>query len=175
VNKKVKVLRKKVDGAYGEVSPSTDVEDSTSYLISDARDDEDVHEELAVDEIPCEIDPIYQEMCIRDEREVVGFEEVYSHGSPTEMDLISQEVFLSDVGQSGTTDVRAYYDEDSIVDLGSMSHKVTLQHDVDVCSCESHYLIGQLKVCEDMIVAAMRHLDDTHTLVVDFCWRETMV
>jgi len=57
VDKKVKVPRKKVDGAYGEVSPSTDVEDSTSYLISDAHDDEDVHEEdLASDEIPCEVD-----------------------------------------------------------------------------------------------------------------------
>ena len=40
---------------------------------------------------------------LRDEREVVGFEEVCSHGSPIEMDLIYQEVFLSDVGQRGTT------------------------------------------------------------------------
>jgi hypothetical protein len=44
VDKKRKVLGKKVEGAYGEVSPSTDVDDSTSYLISDAHDDEDVHE-----------------------------------------------------------------------------------------------------------------------------------
>ena len=44
---------------------------------------------------------------LRDEREVVGFEEVFSHGSPTEMDLISQEVFLSDVGKSCTTYVGA--------------------------------------------------------------------
>jgi hypothetical protein len=175
VDKKVKVPRKKVDGAYGEETPSTDVEDSTSYLISDAHDNEDVHEELVADEIPCEVDLISQEMCIRDEREVVGFEEVCSHGSPTEMDLISQEVFLSDVGQRGTTDVGEYSDEDSTVDLGSRSHEVALQHDVDVCSCESHHLTGQLKVHEDMIVAAMRHLDDTHTLVADFCWTTTMV
>jgi hypothetical protein len=60
------------------------------------------------------------------------------------------------------------------VDLGSKSHKVGLQHDVDVCSCEPHHLTRQLKVCKDMIVAAMRHLDDTHTLVADFCWRATM-
>jgi hypothetical protein len=46
---------------------------------------------------------------------------------------------------------------------------------VDVCLCESHHLTGKLKIHEDMIVAAMRHLDDTHTLVVDFCWRATMV
>ena len=90
MDKKVKVPRKKVDGAYLEVSPSTDVEDSTSYLISDAHDDEDVCEELVADEIPCEFDLISQEMCIRDEREVVGFEEVCSHGSPIQMDLISQ-------------------------------------------------------------------------------------
>jgi hypothetical protein len=150
------------------------IEDSTSYLISDAHDDEDVREELEEDEIPCEVDLISQEMCIRDEREVVGFKEVCSHGSPTEMELISQEVFLSDVGQSGTTDDGVYSDEDSIVDLGSRSHKVALQHDVDVCSCESHHLTGQLKVREDMIVAAMRHLDDTHTMMDDFCWRATM-
>jgi hypothetical protein len=31
-----------VDGAHGEVSQSTDVEDSTSYLSSDAHDDEGV-------------------------------------------------------------------------------------------------------------------------------------
>jgi hypothetical protein len=126
---------------------------STSYHCYDAYDylgvstpkyDEDVREELAVDEIPCEVD------------------------------LISQEVFLSDVGQSGTTDVGAYSDEDSTVDLGSRSHKVALQHDVDVCSCESHHLTGPLKVREDKIVVAMRHLDDTHTLVDDFCWRATM-
>jgi hypothetical protein len=113
------VSRKNLDGAYGKVSPSTDVEYSTSYLISDAHDDEDVHEEeLAVDEIPCEVYHISQEMCIRDETEVVGFEEVFSHGSPTEMDLISREVFLSDVGQSDTIDVGSYSDEDSMVDLG---------------------------------------------------------
>jgi hypothetical protein len=99
---------------------------------------------------------------LRDEREVVGFEEVCSHGSPIEMDLIYQEVFLSDVGQRGTTYVGEYSDEDSTFDLGSMSHEVSLQHDVDVCSCESHHLIGQLKVHEDMIVASMRHLNDTH-------------
>jgi hypothetical protein len=108
--------------------PSTDVEDSTSYLISDAHDNEDVREELVADEIPCEVDLISQEMCIRDEREVVGFEEVCSHWSLTEMDPISQEVFLSDTKERGTTDVGEYSDEDSTVDLGSRSHKVALQH-----------------------------------------------
>ena len=81
---------------------------------------------------------------------------------------------MSDVVQSGTIDVGVYSDEDSTVDPGSRSHKVALQHDVDVCWCESHHLTWQLKVHVDMIVAAMRNLDDTHTLVDDFCWRETI-
>jgi hypothetical protein len=46
VDKKVKVPRKKANGAYGEETPSTDVEDSTSYLNSDAHDNEDVREQL---------------------------------------------------------------------------------------------------------------------------------
>jgi hypothetical protein len=75
------------------------------------------------------------------------------------MDLISQEVFLSDAGQRGTTNVGEYSDVDSTIDLGSRSHEVALQHDVDVCACESHNLTGQLKVRKDMIVAALRHLD----------------
>ena len=81
---------------------------------------------------------------------------------------------MSDVGQSVTTDVGVYSNEDSTVDLGSRSHGVSLRHDVDVCLCEPHHLTGQLKVCKDMIMASMKHLDDTHTLVDDFCWRATM-
>jgi hypothetical protein len=73
--------------------------------------------------------------------EELALEELY-----LEVDLISQEVFLSDVGKSGTTDVGAYSDEDSTVDLGSRSHEVALQHDVDAFSCESLHLIGKLKV-----------------------------
>jgi hypothetical protein len=44
----------------------------------------------------------------------------------------------------------------------------------DVGSYESHYLAGQLKAREDMIMATMRHLDDTHALVVEYCWRATV-
>jgi hypothetical protein len=35
-------------------------------------------------------------------------------------------------------------------------------------------LAGQLKAREDMIVATMRHLDDTHALVAEYCWRATV-
>jgi hypothetical protein len=31
-----------------------------------------------------------------------------------------------------------------------------------------------LKVIEDMIVEAMRHIDYTHALVVGYCWRATV-
>jgi hypothetical protein len=78
VDKKGMVPTKKADGAYGEESLSIDVEDSTSYHISDAHDNEDVREELVAEEIPCEVDLMSQEICIRDGREVVGFKEVCS-------------------------------------------------------------------------------------------------
>jgi hypothetical protein len=35
-------------------------------------------------------------------------------------------------------------------------------------------LAGQLRVSEDMIMAATRHIDDTHALVADCCWRASM-
>ena len=33
---------------------------------------------------------------------------------------------------------------------------------------------GQLRVNEDMIMAATRRIDDTHVLVADCCWRASM-
>jgi hypothetical protein len=48
---------------------------------------------------------------------------------------------------------------------------VTPQHDYDQ---ESHHLVGQLRVSEDMLMAATRHFDDTHTLVANYCWRASM-
>jgi hypothetical protein len=36
-------------------------------------------------------------------------------------------------------------------------------------------LAGQLRVSEDMIMAATRCIDDTHALVVGYCWRSSMV
>jgi hypothetical protein len=81
-------MRKRVESKTRVV-----MEEETSPHVSgltgsrvDSRDehtpihDEDVQEELAADEIPCEVDLISQEMCIRDEREVVGFEEVVHMG-----------------------------------------------------------------------------------------------
>jgi hypothetical protein len=57
---------------------------------------------------------------------------------------------------------------DSNVDTSSEGHEVAPQHD---CDQESHYLAEQLRVNEDMIMAATRRIDDTHVLVVDCCWR----
>jgi hypothetical protein len=77
----------------------------------------------------------------------------------------------TDVEQSSTTGLGECTDEDSTVDLSNMSYEVALQHDRGVDSHESQHLAGQLKVREDMIMATMRHLDDTHTLVTGYCWR----
>jgi hypothetical protein len=60
---------------------------------------------------------------------------------------------------------------DSRVDTSSEGHEVAPQHD---CDQESHYLAGQLRVNEDMIMEATRCIDDTHALVVDCCWRASM-
>jgi hypothetical protein len=51
---------------------------------------------------------------------------------------------------------------------GSERCEVAPQHD---CDQESHHLAGQLRVSEDMIMAATRRFDATHALVVDHCWR----
>jgi hypothetical protein len=60
---------------------------------------------------------------------------------------------------------------DSSVDTSSEGHEVAPQHD---CDQESHYLAGQLRLSEDMIMAATRQIDDTHALVVNCCWRALM-
>jgi hypothetical protein len=68
-----------------------------------------------------------------------------------------------------------YFEEciagDSIVDTSSEGHEVEPQHDWDQ---ESRHLVGQLRVSEDMIIAATRRIDDTHALVEDYCWRASM-
>jgi hypothetical protein len=60
---------------------------------------------------------------------------------------------------------------DSMVDTSSEGHEVAPQHD---CDQESRHLAGQLRVSEDMIMAATRRIDDTHALVADCCWRASM-
>jgi len=51
------------------------------------------------------------------------------------------------------------------------SQEVALQPD---SVQESRHLAGQLRVREDMIMAAVRHIDDTHALVTEYFWRATM-
>jgi hypothetical protein len=60
---------------------------------------------------------------------------------------------------------------DSIVDTSSERHEVAPQQD---CDHESRHLTGQLRVSEDMIMAATRCIDDTHALVAGYCWRALM-
>jgi hypothetical protein len=60
---------------------------------------------------------------------------------------------------------------DSSVRTSSERHEVAPHHD---CYQESHYLVGQLRFSEDMIIATTRHIDDTHALVVYYCWGESV-
>jgi hypothetical protein len=50
----------------------------------------------------------------------------------------------------------------------SKGYEVAPQHD---CDQESHHLAAQLRVTEDMIMAATRCSDDMHALMADYCWR----
>jgi hypothetical protein len=60
---------------------------------------------------------------------------------------------------------------DSSDGTSSEKREVTPQHD---CDQESRHLAGQLRVNEDMIMTATRHFDDTHAVVVDYCWRASV-
>jgi hypothetical protein len=81
---------------------------------------------------------------------------------------------LSSTGDNGQFSA-LYFEEcvvgDSIVDTSSERHEVAPQQD---CDQESRHLAGQLRVSEDMIMAATRCIDDTHALVVGYCWRTSM-
>jgi hypothetical protein len=76
-----------------------------------------------------------------------------------------------DNGQYSALVLEECIDEDSTIDISSGIQEVVLQQgNVQ----ESRQLAGQLRVKEDMIMAAIRHIDDTHMLVVEYCWRATM-
>jgi hypothetical protein len=81
---------------------------------------------------------------------------------------------LSSTGDSGQFNA-LYFEEcvvgDSIIDTSSERHEVEPQQD---CDQESRHLAGQLRVSEDMIMAATRCIDDTHELVEDYYWRASM-
>jgi hypothetical protein len=59
----------------------------------------------------------------------------------------------------------------SRTDSGSEGYEVAPQHDHDQ---ESHHLATQLRVTEDMIMAATRRSDDMHALMADYCWRASV-
>jgi hypothetical protein len=60
---------------------------------------------------------------------------------------------------------------DYSVGTSSERHEGEPQHD---CDQESHYLAGQLRVSEDMVMATTRRIDDTHALVADYYWRASV-
>jgi hypothetical protein len=92
---------------------------------------------------------------------------------------VSDDVQLHIGGPSSTVDKGQFsalsFEEsvvgDSRVDTSSEEREVAPQQD---CDQESRYLAGQFRVSEDMIMAATRHIDDTHALVADYCWRASM-
>jgi hypothetical protein len=113
-----------------------------------------------------------------DSSRVCAQEDIAAH---TEYSMIQRELVVGDdvqsltEGPSNTVD-RGQFSAlsfaesvvgDSSVDTSSEGHEVAPQHD---CDQESHYLAGQLRVSEDMIMAAIRCIDDTHALVADCCW-----
>jgi hypothetical protein len=59
----------------------------------------------------------------------------------------------------------------SRTDSSSEGYEVAPQHDHDQ---ESHHLAAQLRVSEDMIMAATRRSDDMHALMADYCWRASV-
>jgi hypothetical protein len=97
------------------------------------------------------------------QRELAVDDDVQSHiGGPSS---------TVDSGQFNTLSSAESVVGDSSVGTSSERHEVAPQHD---CDQESHYLAGQLRVSEDMIMAATRRIDDTHALVVDYCWRASV-
>jgi hypothetical protein len=76
-----------------------------------------------------------------------------------------------DSGQYGALAFEEFVDDDSTIDLSSGSHEVAPQQD---SAQESRHLAGQLRIRKDMIMEAIKHIDDTHALVAEYCWRATM-
>jgi hypothetical protein len=76
-----------------------------------------------------------------------------------------------DSGQCSALSFEEYVIGDSIIDTSSEGHEVAPLRD---CDQESRHLKGQLRVSEDMIMAATRCIDYTHTLVEGYCWRASM-
>jgi hypothetical protein len=93
--------------------------------------------------------------------------------SPLEQGITLHDMHMGDY-QSSATDVGDCVDKGSTCDPRRSISELVSQPGKDVGSYESHYLAGQLKAREDMIVVTMRHLDDTHALVAEYFWRATV-
>jgi hypothetical protein len=78
---------------------------------------------------------------------------------------------IEDSGWFSALSLDECVDGDSTIDISSEIHEVSPQQDYDR---ESRHLTCELRFSEDMIMAAIKHIDDTHTLVVGYCWRDSM-
>jgi hypothetical protein len=97
------------------------------------------------------------------QREIASRDEVQWHtGGP---------IGTVDSGQFNTLSSAESVVGDSSDGTSSERREVAPQHD---CDQESHHLAGQLRVSEDMIMAATRRFDDIDALVVDHCWRASV-
>jgi hypothetical protein len=76
-----------------------------------------------------------------------------------------------DSGQFNTLSYAKSVFGDSKVDTSSEGYEVAPLHD---CDQESHHLAAQLRVGEDMIMAATGRSDDMHALRADYCWRASV-
>jgi hypothetical protein len=77
---------------------------------------------------------------------------------PLDVDLISQELCMKDDKEEA--------------DFGKLDCEYKSENLYEDDSFhESHHLAGKLKVSEDMIIAAIKHFDDTHKLMANCCWR----
>jgi hypothetical protein len=92
---------------------------------------------------------------------------------PLGTDIISQEVCMTE-DQSRVIDFGDCSFVESTFDVDNNTDGLSLQHDRDDCAYEPHHFTGKLKVSEGKIEATMRHFDDTHALVVEYYWRDTM-
>jgi hypothetical protein len=109
-------------------------------------------------------------------------EDIATH---TGYSMIQRELAVEDDVQlhmgrpSGTIDIRKFntlsFAKSVVEDFSDGTsierHEVVPQHDYDQ---ESHHLAGKLRFSEATIMITTRRFDDTHALVVDYCWEASV-
>jgi hypothetical protein len=188
-----------VDGAYGEMSQSTNVEDSTSYLSSDAYDDEGVlAPKYDEDSMPYPIYDIYDDACMIVPEYDKGW---VLKKLPWDIDLSSQEPCVEDdkegVDLVDENKSEILYEDDSPHEshhcMVSSSELVGVDGD-NILSDESksenplcdnphhvdeieqrplalHDLEDRLLVTEEKIVQVLTREDGAHKFIEDLIWK----